>query len=414
MSHVTAAAATDPTGRPRSGDRRAIVAVGVQFFMNGAVFASFVPRLPEIRLQVGLSLDGVGLVLSLAATIALIGSVAAGPMISRLGTRRTLIGNGLVVAGALVVIGRASTTTVLFVGLALVTTSDVLVDSAMNIQASFLSARRSVSIMNRFHGLWSLGTVVGAVISSRVADAGVSVRTHLVVAAVVQVGVLAFVSSGLLRTDTGAGHPPATPGSGLPDARPRYRLDGLPTLYFAAVFAVGVEMVTIDWSSFRLREDFDTSSGTAALAYVAVTGGMTLGRFLGDWALLRLGPERLLRGAVGLTAVGLVTATLVPDRTTTIGAFALVGLGIATWLPQLYDRAAQRAGRPGAGLGALTGGMRSASLILPWVVGSLAEAWGSVGQAMAVVVLPSVVGFGVLTLVDRARLRRRPADRSRG
>ncbi len=391
-----------PEGRP--DDRRAVIAVAVQFFMNGAVFASFVPRFPEIRDHVGLSLDEIGLVLSLSAAIALAGSALAGPVIGRLGTRRTLVGAGLVVAGALVVIGAAGTTTVLFLGLAMATTCDVLVDSAMNMQASVLSARRGVSIMNRFHGLWSLGTVVGGIISSRVADAGVSLRTHLVTAAVVQVGALAFVSAGLLPNDD-------TPPRTGPDQRgsrggPHRRLIGLTTLYFAAVFAIGVEMVAIDWSSFRLREDFDTSAGTAALAYVAVTAGMTAGRLLGDWATVALGAERLARISVAVTAGGLAVATLAPDRVIVIAAFALIGLGIATWLPRLYDLAAQRPGRPGAGLGALTAGLRSAALALPWVVGSLAGFWDSVGRAMAAVSLPSVVGFGLLAVAARRRTLR--------
>ena len=38
---------------------------------------------------------------------------------------------------------------------------DVLVDVSMNMQASWLSARRHTPVMNRLHGLWSLGTVVG-------------------------------------------------------------------------------------------------------------------------------------------------------------------------------------------------------------------------------------------------------------
>ena len=41
-------------------DRRALRAVAVQFFINGALFASFVPRLPEIRDRVGISVAGVG------------------------------------------------------------------------------------------------------------------------------------------------------------------------------------------------------------------------------------------------------------------------------------------------------------------------------------------------------------------
>ncbi len=67
-------------------DRRALRSVAVQFFVNGALFASFIPRLPEIRDRVDISVDQVGLLLSLAGVAGLVGSAAVGPAITRLGT----------------------------------------------------------------------------------------------------------------------------------------------------------------------------------------------------------------------------------------------------------------------------------------------------------------------------------------
>ncbi|MCY3910012.1 MAG: hypothetical protein OXF99_00775 [bacterium] len=47
-------------------DSRALRAVAAQFFVNGTLFASFVPRLPEIRDRVEISVAGVGALLSTA------------------------------------------------------------------------------------------------------------------------------------------------------------------------------------------------------------------------------------------------------------------------------------------------------------------------------------------------------------
>ena len=40
---------------------------------------------------------------------------------------------------------------------------DIFIDVAMNVQGSALSARRHAPVMNRLHGLWSLGSVAGGV-----------------------------------------------------------------------------------------------------------------------------------------------------------------------------------------------------------------------------------------------------------
>ena len=50
-------------------DHRALASVAMQFFMNGAAFASFVPRLPELRTRIGVSLDGLGVLMTVALTI---------------------------------------------------------------------------------------------------------------------------------------------------------------------------------------------------------------------------------------------------------------------------------------------------------------------------------------------------------
>ena len=71
----------------------------------------------------------------------------------------------------------------------------------------------------------------------------------------------------------------------------------------------------------------------------------------------------------------------------------LAGRGVATQFPKLYDDAAKFPGRPGAGLGALTGGSRVALLIAPVVVGSLAATSLSVGTAIAIVTLPALAAF---------------------
>jgi hypothetical protein len=83
-----------------------------------------------------------------------------------------------------------------------------------------------------------------------------------------------------------------------------------------------------------------------------------------------------------------------------IVGFLLIGLGVATFMPKLYDDAARLPGRRGAGLGAMTGGMRVAYLITPVAVGALAGTDLSVGGAIAIVTLPAMIGLAVVTEVN--------------
>ena len=95
------------------GETGALQAVAVQFFVNGAVFASFLPRLPEIRDRVGLDVGGIGLLMSLAGV-----GLATGVGLRSRGTRRVMIGAEVLLASALPFVGLARTPVVLLCGLA--------------------------------------------------------------------------------------------------------------------------------------------------------------------------------------------------------------------------------------------------------------------------------------------------------
>lgn len=376
-------------------DRLALLAVATQFFVNGALPASFIPRLPEIRDQVGISVAGVGLLISLAGFAGLAGSATVGPSVARFGTRRVMVTSAVVISIALGIIGLATTPAVLLIGLIGIVAFDVLVDVPMNMQASWLSARRHTPVMNRLHGLWSLGTVVGGASAAWIAAAEISLRNHLIAAGAIMLLVIMAVSRGLLRTDETHESNQITGD----DTEPRRRFSPTLVLFvLAGFFAVALEYTSSDWAAFRLTDDFGAAAGFAGLGYIAATGGMTIGRLGGDWVEVRLGTDRLQLLAIALSGVGLATAALTPNRYITLVGYVIAGLGVSTMLPRLYDAAAKFRGRPGVGLGALTAGIRIATLAAPVGVGALAATSLSVGSAIAIATLPCVAGFLAVTV----------------
>ena len=378
-------------------DRRALASVATQFFVNGAVFASFVPRLPEIRDRIDVSLGELGATMTAAAVVGVAGGFVAPALLKRFGTRWSLIVGAVVLISMLPAIGFSTTLLAFGLSLAVMQAFDVVVDVAMNLQGSWLSARRHAPVMNRLHGLWSLGTVVGGIAAAQVAAAGVSLQTHLVVVTGILAVALVFVGRGLLREDQDVDE--VTDGGRNGAAR-----SALVLIALAGAFAIAVEIISSDWAAFRLKDDFDTSAGFAGLGFVAYTSGMTIGRFSGDAIEARWGAQRMLTSFVAVAAVGLTAASFFPNRWVVLAAYCLAGLGNSTMFPKLYDDAAKMPGAKGAGLGALTAGSRVMVLIAPVIIGSLASTSLSVGAAVAVITLPSIVGFAVIVL---GSLRRR-------
>ncbi len=361
--------------------------------------ASYIARAPQIRDQIGVNVDEFGLLLTVSAVFGLLGSLLAGRIIQAVSTRRVLQAGAVVMVLSLPVIGVARTPAVWLLGMFAYLFVDVLVDISMNLQGSWISARRRTPVMNRLHGLWSLGTFAGG-LGAVIANAlGWSVLTHLTVVAVVMAIVLTFVTRNLLPTDE-EGHADTPPVELAPDAPRRARWTPVVLVVVAGMCAVVAEVTGGDWATFRLTDDFGATAALGSLAFVAYTVGMTTMRFGGDWLQLGLGRMTLHRISIGLATTGFVVAALIPNRALAIVGFLLIGLGVATFMPKLYDDAARLPGRRGAGLGAMTGGMRVAYLITPVAVGALAGTDLSVGGAIAIVTLPAMIGLAVVTEVN--------------
>lgn len=389
--------------RPQT-DRRALQSVAVQFFANGLVYATFIPRLPEIRDRVDISIGALGIVLMLGSISGLTASVFTGRVIARFGSRRVMIFGAALSIGSLPIIGFATTPAVLVLGLVGVLFFDVFIDVAMNVQASALSARRHAPVINRLHGLWSLGTVVGGLATVVLIRAGVTAPQQFIVVAVGLVAALGFVAPGLLRRDE-VPELAAARAEGESTIEEFGKIVRHPFGLFSLLLGAGgatamlIESTNGDWAAFRLGDDLGALPGVAGLGFLAYTVGMTAGRFGGDWLQVQVGWVRLVRYGAIVAGIGSGAATLVPNVAVAIIGFLVAGLGSSVLFPQLYDRAARAPGPPGSGFASMLVGTRSAAILAPLIVGALASTTVlDVGQAMAIVLLPSAVVVFLITL----------------
>ena len=370
--------------------------MATQFFVNGAVVGSVLPRLPEIRDRIDTDVATLGLVFTLASLGGLLGSAVCSPIIERIGSKRAMVGGGLALTATLFLTAAARSPLVLWIALSLWLLFDVIADVAMNMQGSAISARRSVPVMNRLHGLWSLGTVLGGGLASFLASIDIDLQVHLGAVAVGLIATMLFVAPGLLPeaavrpNDIGnADGDTSTPRSSAKATLAIFALLG--------AMAMVMEQISSDWSALRLTDDLSQGAGIAALGFVAYTVGMTTGRFAGDSVLGFVGEHRMIRFGASLNGIGLGVAFLINTVPTVLIGLLLAGLGNSVIFPMLYDQAAKAPGKAGAGLGAMVAGSRIGALIAPVSVGALAATETlSIGQAVAIVTMPcALVVIGV-------------------
>lgn len=346
------------------------------FAVNGAAFASWLPRLPEVRDRLGLDLDQLGLVLLGTGLGGLVASTAGGALVDRLGSRRSCVAGAVALAVGLPAVASAGEAWVLFAVLAALGSVDVLTDIGMNMQAAQVQRHASGSVVQRFHGAWSLGALGGAAVAATAAGADVSLGRQLAVTSVALVATIAVAARHLSATDDRV----VAGASGV------RRTPVLALLAAVALAMAVVESVPGDWAAVFTSDVHGAGPGVASLGYLAVAAGMVVGRFTGDAATDRLGAGRVFRGAIAVAAAGLVVVVTSPAAAVALAGFGIVGLGISVLFPALYLQAADTDGIPaGLGLGVLSTGARLGFLLSPPVVGAWA-AGASLRTALAVVV----------------------------
>ncbi len=374
-------------------DRRTFVSLGLQSVVNAFVYSTYVARLPDIRDETGLSITAMGLVMmagNLAGFAAMLPSAA---VIRRWGSKRVMLWCSVLYVLTLPVLGVARSPVVLVVAVVAMMVTNALVDVAVAMQSATFSARRHHPAMSRLSGLYSLGTVGGGLVAAAIVAAGFDVSIHLALLAILLAAALVLVGPGLLPSDE---QPARRPERAAATARPWL---AVALIGAAGAMAVPLDIVPGEWATFRMADDLGERS-QAALAFVAFTVGMTGGRLAGDRATARLGPARLLRCAVVLSATGLLAAASLSAGPVVIGGFLLAGLGISVVSPLLTEAAGRT---PGPALTAMFVGNRLAGLLTPLAMGALAGTDAlTVGAAMIAVVAPSAV---VLLLLGAAAVR---------
>jgi len=379
-----------------SSTRRFTLAVCVLFFANGAVYGNWLPRLPEIKDRLDVTNSGLAVALLGGGIGGIVGSLVVGRIMLHIGSKRVVLNTLLVLPLFMALIAFVGRAWMLLMVLALIGLVDVMADVAMNAQGVIAQERLQRSIMNRLHGLWSLGFASGTLVGSLCAGFDVDLRVQVVSVAIVLIALSRVVGRHLAATD------PQHDASG--DVAPSRRQLGIVAvaLAIAGAGAISLEGAPNEWASLLMRDEFGIGSW-AGFGTVAFGSGMLLGRFSGDHVQERLGFDRMFRFATVLIVLGLAAAII--TNVVVVGLLGLFvsGVGQSVIFPRLYLVAARIPGlSAGAGLGALMVGLRVGGMATTLSMGAISDAT-NLRMALAVVGIVALMAL----LVSNAAVAKR-------
>lgn len=376
------------------------LAVAGVFLVNGIVQANWVARIPAVQSHLGANNGQLGLALFGLPIGLLIAAPLSGWLVSRAGSRLITTLAGTIYCLILPLVALAPRIWLLMLTLAAFGAAGGALDVAMNTEAIMVEREYRRPIMVAFHGLFSLGGLIGAGIGSGIAALGVAVSWHfLVIGTAMALGVV-LASHWLLP-------PNAEVVTGGPVfIRPSRALLGLSIVAICALFGEGS---VADWSAVYLTRTLHSGPGLAATGFAAFSLTMAAGRFLGDRANRRFGPSQVVRLGGAIAALGMLVVVLSPWTYLALAGFAGIGAGLSVIFPTAITAAGQAHRHeadqmpPSAAIAAVTTAGYVGFLIGPPLIGSVAQL-ASLRVALAI-----VVGLGVV-IVALAGTVRFPAE----
>ncbi|WP_236983757.1 MFS transporter [Mycobacterium kiyosense] len=375
------------TQHPRSPElRRAKVAVTAAFLAHAVVFSSWAAHIPQVKGDLGLDDGQLGTALFGAPLGSVAATVCCHWALPRWGSRRLV---PVLVAGyalAAMTVGLATSGLWLFASLALWGAFQGGLDVAMNTSAGTVERLAGSPIMARFHGMWSVGALLGALIGAACVTAGIGLEPQLVF-----LGVLVLVVVRPLTRHLVAGEAVAA----SPEARGRARITPTVAILAAVAFASFLcEGAATDWSANYVHDVIGAGPGLSALSYAAYTLAMVAVRF-GALRLHARVPARRLLPALALIAVVAMGVTLATANPV-LGVIGFAGLrvGVALLVPTAFS-AAYGAGGGGSAIAIVAATGWVGYLLGPPLIGHLAQ-WA--GLSAALVVIPVVLAVTAIAI----------------
>jgi MFS family permease len=301
------------------------------FFIAGFGMAAWAPLVPFAKERLGIQEAALGTLLLCLGAGSILAMPLAGVLTSRLGCRRVLILAVLVICATLPLLAQVSSVPWLALVLFFFGAGMGSLDCTMNIQAIILERASGRTMMSGFHGLFSLGGVVGAGGLSGLLSLGMSpLNATWIVAAVLAV-LLALSATHFL--------PYGGRNSGPAFALAKGVVLFIGVLCFILFLTEGA---VLDWSAVFLADVRGMSPAHAGLGYAAFAATMTMGRLTGDRFVRRVGPKVTVIGGALLAAAGLALATLISSWPVALLGYALVGVGCSNIVPVMYSLAGKQ------------------------------------------------------------------------
>lgn len=310
-------------------------ATRVGFFMAGFALSIWAPLVPYVRERIEMSDAMFGSLLLCIGLGSLTWMPLSGLLVTRRGIRPVVVCSVALLLCAL--LGMALTQSIALLALALFCFGGSLgvIDVVLNIQGVLIERDTGKRYMSNFHGMFSLGSISGALSLTLALTLGLAPATGtLLMMAAIALANMA-VANGYLRD--------RAPAGGVAFIRPTAAVLLVGGLTFIVYLAEGA---VLDWSALYLTEQKALETAKGGLGYASFAMMVTIGRFAGAPVVNSLGTARVIALGGLMAAFGIALTIFTEHWGFALLGYGLCGLGCANVSPVLISSLSRQQAMP--------------------------------------------------------------------
>ena len=342
------------------------IALSAYFLLSGICFSSWASRIPTIKANFNFSEEDLGNLLMILPASAVIGIPLSGWLVAKFDSRIPLQLSSVAFLLSLFLIGFADSLTVIIFSLFLFALSLRIINIAINTQSISVQEKFTKRIVGSFHGIWSIGGILGVLFSTIMIEFRISVFWHLLWVSIFGLVIIVTMFPYLIKNDK------AKTGNSFKLEKPSKYISLLGLMaFFAAICEGGM----YDWNGVYLKEIVKQEVFT--YGYLLFMVCMTISRLTIDKMMEKFSMQTLFFAGSILIMFGTAIAIIFPALWTVLIGFCLVGFGISGLYPMTFILSAKAKKYSIAIVISIISTYSTVGMFLgPPVIGYLAHAFG--------------------------------------
>ena len=367
---------------------------------------AWVPRLPEIKDNLGVNNGQFGTIIGTGAIGALISLLTMGHVVHHVGSGKVIRIGFTLIAFSFSIIPYLTNSLVFLIINMLTGFGISMVHLSVNAQAFDDQENLRRPIISKMHGMWAVGALSTAILSSLLIDR-ISLQLHLGILQLFVWVTAIFLLH--LRNET--------------LLKPKVHKDQLfsitgifSSFKFDPMISAGLLCATVlefsigDWASIFVRDSIGISSGLIALPYIFFTLCMIAGRMKANRIQAKFGVSRSVTlfgalGGIGFT-IGLFASKLAVSKNINLGfaitliGFSIAGIGSSILGPTYTNASIERSKLPS---GVVVGQIGFVNNIAIWIMKTIIAWTAQFSSLFFALLIPALMlsGIGIFSAATK-------------